>query len=204
MPNYELAGIDVSRYQTNIKWSKIDTNNIKFVFIKATEGIEYLDPTFNYNWLKAKENGIIRGAYHYFLPDLDPKYQAINFISNVKLENGDLPPVIDIEETRGVSEEIIKSKVKIFLTTLEKTYDVKPILYSNKVFYNGFFSDSTFSAYPKWIAHYNVYELTVPNWHFWQHTDKGRVAGIDGHVDLNVFNGDMAQLQSLLITTNPY
>lgn len=201
MPDYELSGIDISRYQTDITWEKIDTNRIKFIFIKATEGIEYVDPCFNYNWVKSKEHNIIRGAYHYFLPDLDPKYQALNFIANVDLREGDLPPVIDVEETRGVSASEIKFKVKIFCEALTKAYKVNPIIYCNKAFYNNLFTDSTFAQYPKWIAHYNVDQLTMSNnnWHFWQHSDKGKVAGISGHVDLNVFNGSMAQLKSLTI-----
>ncbi|MFI5135397.1 MAG: glycoside hydrolase family 25 protein, partial [Chitinophagales bacterium] len=104
--NYSVHGIDVSRWQSNLDWknlsalnSKGDTIPLSFAFIKATEGILWEDPMFEDNWTSAKKAGVTRGAYHYFKPNSSPTLQAKNFIGSVTLKPGDLPPVLDVEET---------------------------------------------------------------------------------------------------------
>src|SRR4026207_1273253 len=102
--NYIIHGIDVSKYQQTISWDAVKEMKVKdiqlgFVFIKATEGIIKTDPQFRRNWKKSKQAGMIRGAYHFFLATKDGREQAENFISSVDLEEGDLPPVVDIEQT---------------------------------------------------------------------------------------------------------
>jgi lysozyme len=124
---YTVHGIDVSRWQDEVNWKRLkartlddDTITFEFAFIKATEGIFIEDPMFRDNWDDAKKNKIIRGAYHYFLCNYDPKLQAKNFISSVKLQKGDFPPVIDIEETAGKSKKEIVRRLKIFILEIEK------------------------------------------------------------------------------------
>ena len=102
--NYMIHGIDVSKYQQTISWDAVKEMKVKnialgFVFIKATEGIANTDPQFRRNWKKSKQAGMIRGAYHFFLATKDGKEQAQNFINAVDLEKGDLPPVVDVEQT---------------------------------------------------------------------------------------------------------
>ena len=102
--NYLIHGIDVSKYQEIISWESVKEMKVRnvqlgFVFIKATEGIVNTDPQFKRNWKKSKQAGMIRGAYHFFLATKDGREQAENFISMVDLEEGDLPPVVDIEQT---------------------------------------------------------------------------------------------------------
>ena len=203
--NYSIHGIDVSKYQDLIVWEEVKAMKVKniqlgFSFIKATEGIGNTDPRFNRNWKKAKENKIIRGAYHYFIASKDGKMQAENFIDKVKLESGDFPPVLDIEQLNGTSAAVIKKEAKKWLEVVENYYQVKPIIYTNLDFYNRNFG-SEFDKYPLWIAHY--YQLEKPRidrgWMFWQHSDEGRVNGIGSKVDFNVFNGDSLEFKNLLI-----
>ena len=78
---------------------------IGFVFIKATRDANYVDPQFERNWKNSKKAGLIRGAYHYFNPLLSGKLQAKHFINTVKRQAGDLPPVLDIEDVKGISKE---------------------------------------------------------------------------------------------------
>jgi lysozyme len=203
--NYSIHGIDVSRYQLMIAWEEVKAMNVKniqlgFAFIKATEGIGNTDPQFKRNWKKSKENGIIRGAYHFFIPSKDGRMQAENFINRVELEPGDMPPVLDAEQLNGTSAEQYKKEVKKWLEIVENHYGVKPILYTYVDFYNQHLG-SEFDKYPLWVAHY--YQAEQPrigrDWIFWQHSDIGRVNGISPKVDFDVFNGDSLEFKNLLI-----
>lgn len=203
--SYSIHGIDVSKYQDMIAWEAVKSMKVKniqlgFAFIKATEGIGNADPQFGRNWKKSKSNGIVRGAYHFFIASKDGKMQAENFIDKVELEAGDFPPVLDIEQLNGTSAIELKKEAKEWLDVVENYYHVKPIIYTNVDFYNRNLG-SEFDAYPLWIAHY--YQPQQPNisrgWLFWQHSDEGRVNGIATPVDFNVFNGDSLEFKSLLI-----
>lgn len=203
--NYQIHGIDVSKYQRDIHWEevkKMKSNNVKigFAFMRATIGCVRRDGYFNKNWRESKEACIPRGAYHYFYCNQNSKMQALNFIQCVKLNSGDLPPVLDIEEFDGVSEKEFRKKIKEWLTIVESYYHVKPIIYTYTNFYDDYLSDG-FDDYPFWIAHYNRnnHPNTSSNWHFWQHSERGHVNGIDANVDFNVFNGDSAAFNNLLI-----
>lgn len=202
---YEIHGIDVSRYQHLIAWEevkKMQVWNIEmgFAFIKATEGVGNVDPQFKRNWKKTRDNDIPRGAYHFFIASKDGKLQAENFIRQVTLQPGDLPPVLDVEQRNGVSKAVLQKEVKRWLATAENYYGVKPIIYTNADFYRQNLG-SDFDSYPLWVAHY--YEKQQPRigrkWQFWQHNDSGNVNGIRAKVDFNVFNGDSTEFKSLLI-----
>lgn len=202
---YPIHGIDVSKYQQVIAWDEVKAMQVKkiklgFAFIKATEGIGNTDPQFRRNWKRTKDAGIIRGAYHFFLATKDGRAQAENFIKAVHLKTGDLPPVLDIEQTYGVSKNVIKNEVREWLNIVETNYNVKPIIYTNIDFYKQNLGGD-FDDYPLWVAHY--YQPRQPrikrDWVFWQHNDNGRVNGILYPVDFDVFSGDSAAFGQLLI-----
>ncbi len=201
---YSVHGIDVSRYQLTIDWDEVakakeGKHQIRFAFMKATQGIQLTDTTFKRNWVESKRAGIVRGAYHYFEPSKDARQQANYFLSRVKLEKGDLPPMLDVEEQGKLSRKQLQEKVKIWLQTVEKSCGVKPILYCGPAFYRNILQKK-FEEYPLWIAHYYRYQLSNEfKWRFWQHSDKGKVPGIKGHVDFNVFHGSKAGLDSMRI-----
>jgi lysozyme len=204
--NYAIHGIDVSKYQQTISWDAVKEMKVKdislgFVFIKATEGIANTDPQFGRNWKKSKQAGMVRGAYHFFLATKDGKEQAKNFIAAVELEKGDLPPVVDIEQTYGVNLTVLKKELKEWLDVVENYYGVRPIIYTNVDFYSRNLGRD-FNKYPLWAAHYFQYDTPRidRSWDFWQHSEEGRVNGILSKVDFNVFNGDSVQFQNLLIT----
>ena len=203
--NYSVHGIDVSRYQNLVAWDAVKEMRVKniairFVFIKATEGIGNTDPQFRRNWKKSKDAGLIRGAYHFFIASKDGKLQAKNFIDEVKLEPGDLPPVLDVEQLNGTPGAALKKEVKEWLDAVENYFGVTPVIYTNVDFYKQYLG-SEFDKYPLWAAHYYEYDQPRINrpWSFWQHSDEGRVNGILSKVDFNVFNGDSTALMGLLI-----
>lgn len=203
--NYHIHGIDVSRYQSTIDWEEVSAMYIKevrihFSFIKATEGSDGADPKFKRNWRKAKDVGIRRGAYHFFNPYKDGLSQARNFIETVKLQSGDLPPVLDIEVAGTVSKAILQQRLLVWLTAVEKQYGIKPIIYTGADFYEKNLAGK-FDAYPLWVAHYLVKDKprVQRNWSFWQHSESGHVNGINGYVDFNVFNGDSSDFEQILL-----
>jgi len=202
--NYEIHGIDVSRYQHNIDWKAVKAmqdNEIKigFAFIKATEGLGRVDDGFRKNWFNIKKANLPRGAYHFFISSKSGKAQAENFIGTVTLDAGDLPPVLDIETANGASVGDIRQRAKDWLVMIEKYYKVKPLIYTNIDFYENFLAGA-FDDYPLWVAHYYVKDKPRINrkWTFWQHNEKGRVNGVDAFVDFNVFKGDSAAFRKLL------
>jgi lysozyme len=119
---------------------KVQDVQIGFAFIKATEGLGNVDKQFKRNWKKSAEAGVIRGAYHFFLPTKSGKTQAENFIKTVKLEPGDMPPVLDIEQLYGVKPEKMRKEVQEWLTIVGDYYGVKPIIYTYVNFYTRFLS----------------------------------------------------------------
>ena len=201
---YKVHGIDISHYQGNVYWKMLEQTRqgqfpIQFIFMKATEGGDYPDKRFVANFDSAKAHGFIRGAYHFYNPKTDPNKQADFFINSVKLEPGDLPPVLDIEKK---SKDIgkLQADLKLWLCRIENHYGVKPIIYASYKFKTKYLNDSVFNSYPYWIAHYYVDSVQYKgDWKFWQHTDVGTLPGIEEQVDLNIFNGGLEGLDALRI-----
>lgn len=197
-------GIDVSEYQGEISWSYVDTlenkHPLHYVFIRATVGKDRKDRKFEKNWLGAKENKMIRGAYHYYCPNENSLEQAELFIKTVTLQKGDLPPVLDIEKLpKNQSIANLKLGLKRWLHAVESHYGVKPIIYSGESYYEDFLKEE-FGDYLFWIANYNFYrEEIAEDWLFWQFTEKASVPGIKGNVDVNIYNGDLQQLQFITV-----
>lgn len=195
----KAIGFDVSEYQSEIDWEQtyhIDESfELSFVFIRATAGKNKVDKRFKENWKASKERQLIRGAYHYYRPNENSIEQANNFIKNVKLEKGDLPPVLDIEKLpKSQSIDSLKVGLRRWLKKVEKHYKVKPIIYSGESYYNDFLKKE-FSDYPLWIANYNFWRNHLEDdWLFWQFTEKAQIQGIEGMVDVNIFNGDKNKL----------
>jgi lysozyme len=200
----KVVGIDVSEYQGKIRWSYVDTIEekypLKYVFIRATVGRDRLDRQFNRNWLGAKENKMIRGAYHYYRPNENSLEQAELFIKTVTLKKGDLPPILDIEKLpKNQSIERLKVGLRRWLNAIEKHYGVRPIIYTGEKYYDDFLKEE-FSDYLFWIANYNFYREEIQDdWLFWQFTEKAKVPGIDTTVDVNIYNGDLQQLQYITV-----
>ncbi|HMJ46294.1 MAG TPA: GH25 family lysozyme [Ferruginibacter sp.] len=202
---YTIHGIDVSRHQDIISWPavkkmKIENIKIDFAFIKATEGIGKVDIHFKRNWRNAQKEGIRKGAYHFFIASKSGKAQAENFIETVRLQKGDLPPVLDVENTYGASKEDLQQRVADWLLMTEKKFRVRPVIYTNVDFYNLYLA-GRFDDYPLWVAHYLVQDKPriERSWIFWQHNESGHVDGIGARVDFNVFNGDSTAFQQLLV-----
>ncbi|MFY1046854.1 glycoside hydrolase family 25 protein [Chryseobacterium sp. GP-SGM7] len=200
-------GFDISHYQNtkDIKWDSLSIGNktipLEFVVMRATMGNRNADKNFDEFWASAKKHNLIRGAYHFYRADEDPVIQANNFLENVKLENGDLPPVLDIEKIpRTKSSKKLIEDLKVWCKIVEETYGEKPIIYTYYHYYKDFLRGE-FDDYPIWLANYNDVPEPSPEdqWQFWQFTENGIVYGINSKIDLNIYNGGIWSLKSLTL-----
>lgn len=197
---YAIKGIDVSHYQAQVNWKQVVQNQgIKFVFIKATEGVNYKDSTFRRNWEGAKGVGLKRGAYHFFRPNVSVEWQIKNFMQQVQLEKGDLPPVLDVEDVDEIDPSVLIPKVEKWLIFIEEHYGIKPIIYASLNLYQRILQPA-FPDYPCWIARYH--RIAPPDnfaWDFWQYSDQKYIKGIQHRVDMNVFHGNIQALERLCL-----
>jgi lysozyme len=200
-------GFDISHYQNkeDINWDSLSIGNktipLEFVVMRATMGNRNADKHFGEFWELAKKHDLIRGAYHFYRADEDPVIQANNFLENVKLESGDLPPILDIEKIpkRKTNKKLIED-LKVWCKIVEEAYGEKPIIYTYYHYYKDFLKGE-FDDYPLWLANYNDVPTPSPdsNWDFWQFTENGIVHGINTKVDLDIYNGSAWSLRRLTL-----
>ncbi|HYH80763.1 MAG TPA: GH25 family lysozyme [Longimicrobium sp.] len=193
-------GIDVSHYQGRVDWRAVEEAGIGFAFLKATEGVTFTDPTFRAHWAALGETRILRGAYHRFRAGRDAAAQAEHFLAVARLGEGDLPAVLDVETTDGVSDARLIRGARTWLEAVERRTGARPIVYTRPGFRRTHLGRAL-DDYPLWIAEYNVDSPSTGTWSFWQHSQQGRVAGIQNIVDLDHFNGSLAELRKLAVPT---
>lgn len=195
---YPVRGVDVSRYQGQINWELLASNDISFAFIKATEGSSHVDSCFSYNYEEARKTGLRVGAYHFFSYDSEGQTQADHYIAVVEKTDGMLPPVIDLEfygdkEQNPPAQDQVRQELTVMLDRLEEYYGMKPIIYATEKSYTLYLANA-FQEYDIWIR--NV--ITSPHlsdhreWTFWQYTNRRKLEGYQGdenYIDMNVFRG---------------
>ena len=161
---------------------------VRFVFIKATEGLSLRDPKFKSYWAEAGERDIKRGAYHFFRSSRDGAAQARHFIATVgQLRHDDLPPVLDIETIhRGCTYKLLNERALLWLKEVEEHYGRKPMVYTSDSFARDILSDEITKNYPVWIAHYGVDSPEYDDWTCWQFTDRALVYGLPAPADLSI------------------
>ena len=198
-----IQGLDVSHHQGTVDWNQAGTAGFQFAFMKALEGITSFDSQFQANWAGSKAAGLLRGAYHFYHANDDPREQAEAFLSVYHPSPGDLPPALDIEISDGQSASTIIQGIEVWLSTVQEKVGVPPILYTGPSFWKSL-GTQQFGDFPLWIADYGVTTPTVPagwtGWTFWQYSQSGSVAGVSGAVDLDYFQGSLEDLQGLTIT----
>ncbi|HLP10717.1 MAG TPA: GH25 family lysozyme [Flavobacteriales bacterium] len=200
--NYPVQGIDISHHQGSIDWSELKKEKFHFVFMKATEGNNFTDPQFsNYLW-KAKPAGYLLGAYHFFSFCKPGNEQAAHFIEVVP-RNMDILPILDLEfdshNECGKKRKEVIAEVDAFVEKIKKHYGRTPVLYMPIAFYRRY-GKGNFTGCELWVR--NVHgDPKLPGnrgWQFWQYADRGKVKGINGYVDLNAFNGNLASFKKYM------
>lgn len=204
-------GVDVSHHNGTVDWGKVAADGISFVFLKASEGKTFVDKTFLNNAKAARAVGLLVGAYHFLNATSTgvAEVEARHFANTIKGVPLDLPPVLDYETNPGkLGKSQISEVARVFLRELERLTGRKPIIYTGNSFAGNF--DSSLAAYPLWIARYNTQSPSDVSgwkrWEFWQYSGDGlggvradgtrKVNGINGHVDLNEFDGTEAELRN--------
>lgn len=204
---YPVHGTDVSKYQGSVDWAALRKGNIRFAFIKATEGGDRVDDYFEVNWRNAKAAGIPRGAYHFYYFCRSAKEQAEWFIRNVPRDAGALPPVLDMEWNHlspscklRPDAETVKAEMRVFLDIVTRHFGKKPIIYTSIDFYDDNRLDQ-FGGYDWWLRSVSMHPHDRYNrrhFLFWQYTGTGELPGVTGDADINVFFGTDAHWQAWL------
>jgi GH25 family lysozyme M1 (1,4-beta-N-acetylmuramidase) len=192
-----LPGIDVSHHQDVIDWAQVAASGIRFVFTKATEGRNFVDPMYVTNKLGAEANGIAFSAYHFARPDAsanDAVVEADHFVDTAQLVPGNLFPVLDVERTGGLDQAELTQWILDWLDRVTERLGVRPIVYTSPAGWASRTGDTTAVAAAGytvlWIAHWGVAQPTLPangwngnGWTFWQYDNCGSIPGIGGCVD---------------------
>ena len=195
-------GIDISHWQGSFE----DNGKLDFIIVKATEGFTYVDPEFK-NFLNEVQKVPIRGAYHYFRTGLDPVAQAIHFVDTTK-DKGFHFLAVDYEKTNNVLDKDGEINLWIFWAKLLTLTNMQVVLYTSPYVYrdNLCAYNSAWRTAPVWMAHYNGLDpqngsplmFEGSQWVLWQYTNTGK-GGDHGvgsaAVDLNVYNGTVAQMK---------
>lgn len=186
-------GIDVSKHQGKINWQRVaEDKKIQFVYIKATEGASLVDKTYRRNITEARKNGLIVGSYHFFTSYKTPEDQYRNFKKQVKKSEQDLIPMVDVEEAgnRYAKRDVLQQRLWTFMNLVKEDYGKYPVLYSQYKFYNDKLAPD-FNKCFIFIARYGNAAPTLRGggkYNVWQFTERGKVDGIKGYVDLDVFS----------------
>jgi lysozyme len=198
-------GIDVSHAQGVIDWPTVAKTKA-FAFIKATEGTSFVDPQFLTNWNGASAAGVLRGAYHYFHPNIDPIAQAKFFLSKLP-SRGELPLMLDVEESNGVSAAALVSAVQTWVDYVIANVGGRVLIYTSAGFWPASVSSNIASKADLFVANWRVSAPSKvsawPSWTFWQYCGCASmqgcncaVQGINVPTDLDRFNGTVDDLRA--------
>ena len=201
LANYPIRGLDVSAHQGRVDWSSVAKSGIRFVYLKATEGGDFRDANFNENLSGAREAGLECGGYHFFGLKSPGLIQAENFIKTVPRKSVTLPPAVDLEftgnsATRPSLEEFQK-QFGLFLNAIRVEYRREPVIYTSHDFSSRYLEG--YSIQRPWVRAvlFGPKDDEGNPWIFWQFTERTRVSGIYGFVDMDVFNGNSAKFHIL-------
>lgn len=192
MAGYKMQGLDISHHQEKVNWTRVDPK-YRFIILKATEGQNFLDTDFLYNWNNARLNGFVVGAYHFFTMTSSGAAQADFYISKVPDSDKTLPPIIDLEiSTKKYKKKDVMKNLEEMVDKLEKHYKKRVIFYVNYNTYNAYIK----GEFPKnkiWITDYKYFPRIKENnrWVIWQVSRRGRIEGIPGFTDKNVLRKGM-------------
>lgn len=195
---YPIRGIDISAHNGMMNLDAAAADGVAFAFIKASEGISFRDENFSINYKKAGHAGIKRGAYHYFRFDCDGVKQAINLLSVVRNRQLELGIAIDVEDHGNASDvppELIQQRLQDMVEYLN-LMGRRVMFYTNREGYEKYLMDN-YPGYPLWICHFSETPFDA-DWTFWQYDHHGKVKGIRGDVDLDVFIGSHSDWEQYL------
>jgi lysozyme len=200
--SYPVHGTDAARFQTSVDWRKARANGVNFVFLKATEGGDLLDPVFRDNWRAARSAGVRVGAYHFWYHCRRGIEQARWFIKNVPRNAGALPPVLDLEWTpfsptctRRTPGEELRREAQVFIEAVASHYGQRPIVYVSPDIWEDaeLWRLQDVEFWMRSVAGHPSQVYPGHRWTFWQYSGTALIPGIAGKADANVFAGSEAE-----------
>jgi len=203
-----IQGMDVARYQGSIDYAKVYAAGVHFVYMKATEGKDYVDPAFADNWRRARASGMAHGAYHFMTWCSTAAQQAAWFVKNVPVDPTALPPVLDLEWNHDSSckkklpKADVLDKIHVMLKAMEQHTGKLPIIYTDITFHHDILEGEDF-ANPFWLrstAAPPTDRYRGRQWMMWQWTQTGVLNGVVGEVDRNAFYGNEDDWTVFLLT----
>ena len=194
---YPIVGVDVSSYQGTIDWETLAAQDIRFAFIKATEGSSLIDACFEKNWTDASKTDLRIGAYHFFSFESSGETQADLFCGVVTSVDDMLPPVIDVEyygkykSEKDIRVSDVKAQLRILVNRMTAAYGMKPIIYASKDTYESIIKED-FGDCDLWMRSVYSEVKNDIDWTFWQYSARHVLRGYSGKerfIDMNVFCG---------------
>jgi lysozyme len=203
---YPIVGIDVSAHNGDIDFEKVRADGYTFVVIKASEGVDHHDSKFDINFDNARKAGLKVGAYHFFRKNTDGLNQAKNFLETIGWRKLDLPLVIDVEDwsnDKNVKDDRTQKHLDAMIDNL-RSRGHQVMIYTNGDGYKKYIKDGQININLWLCAFKNPDKLKHIPHQMQQYSHWGRVKGIWGDVDLNVFNGSQQQWDKWLKDLTPY
>ena len=197
--NLSYQGIDVSNWQGYINYAEVRDAGIQVVYIKASQGTNIKDAYFDINYENAKANGLRVGFYHYLTATSieQAREEANYFVSVISGKTPDCKLVLDYETFGGVGREEINNIARTFMQRVEELTNKEVILYSDLSNARSTFDTSLAEDYDLWIAYYEDRNRLInieTSWNTYigiQYTDRGRVNGINGNVDRDLYTEEI-------------
>jgi GH25 family lysozyme M1 (1,4-beta-N-acetylmuramidase) len=183
-------GIDVSKWQGRINWPLVKSDGVQFAMLRSSFGWNEgnTDIMFETNYENATKVGLPVGAYHYSYArtPAEAVKEADFCHSVIKGKTFEYPIAYDMEESNiaSLGKERITEIAKAFCERME-SYGYYVCIYANKHWLENYFSEEIFKSYDIWLAQWTTKPTFEKTYGIWQKSSKGRVAGIQGYVDLN-------------------
>jgi GH25 family lysozyme M1 (1,4-beta-N-acetylmuramidase) len=225
-----INGIDVSNHQASVNWTSVKNAGTTFAFCKATEGVDYIDPSFTNHINNASNAGVYIGPYHFGRLDsnisnpndaIDEANDFVDAIAPYYQQPGRfLRPVLDVETlpydpkvaaNLQLNKAYVPVWVRAFVGVVKSRLGLDPIIYCNTSYASTYFT-TDLTQYDLWVANYNYTPPTIPpasidgvwnGWDIWQYTDSGSVSGISGNVDRDVYQGTMDEFLTQFLAVPP-
>jgi lysozyme len=208
------ALIDLSHWEdpNEVNYTEAKNNDVTGVFLKATQGLNYVDRTCNEHAKLANQHGLPVGLYHFVDCNADGNEQADFFLKKVeeveKIVKLGFPLALDIEPMSGTNVGWNKVPVQTRITRvcnlikkIEEARNEKVIIYTGPSFWSTYFAQAetigntlgvSFAHRQLWIAHYGVKKPTIPapwtNYTYWQWSETAKGYGVAAGCDANWIN----------------
>ena len=213
--NDYVLGVDVNRYRVGVPLKQVKIQGGRFVIGKCSEGLTWVDPTYEDYKLESKNKNLPFGGFMYWRVIYEPIKQAAHFVKT--LGETELPPMVDVERYLNTiygtgtplrSIGYNRNHLRIVLNEVERLSDRKPMIYTNFASWRCLMADAPWiNEYECWVANYGRTSPYLPiplkKWVLWQFTSSYKVIGYPRGIDGDWFNGNEGDFEAWLAAMQP-